>query len=329
MSLEAFKGIFWWEYCHRLLGRAIGSCSFVPLLYFAIRAKLNGALVWRLAVIFVLGGLQGALGWYMVKSGLVDDPRVSQYRLTAHSGLAFLIYAAMLWTALGLLSPDGRRSIHYGADVIVSAGTERADLSDGAVRRAGRGHPRGACVQHVSADERTRRSAEYFMLEPWCGELLQQHGGRAVRSRLIAWVLFVDDTAILARHARSATAATGAARVQSVADCARLADRVGNLDAAAGGPAAAGAAHQAGALILFTGRDLDRARAGKNLLRSRLTPRIGSIREPRRFRILQRFDLELRAELLPLAHLVSQRRRSQRIFAQPLRIELDVKCPAS
>src|SRR4029078_10522663 len=90
MSLEEFKGIFWWEYVHRLLGRAIGLVFFVPLLYFAIRAKLNRPLAGRLAVSFVLGALQGALGWYMVKSGLVDDPRVSQYRLTAHLGLAFL-----------------------------------------------------------------------------------------------------------------------------------------------------------------------------------------------------------------------------------------------
>jgi cytochrome c oxidase assembly protein subunit 15 len=60
-----------------------------------------------LAGIFILGGLQGAMGWYMVKSGLVDDPRVSQYRLTAHLSLAFLIFVAMMWVALGLLAERG------------------------------------------------------------------------------------------------------------------------------------------------------------------------------------------------------------------------------
>lgn len=103
MSLEAFKGIFWWEYIHRLIGRLVGLVFFIPLLWFALRRKIDEPLAWKLAGIFLLGGLQGAMGWYMVRSGLVDDPRVSHFRLTAHLGLAFLILAVMLWTALGLL----------------------------------------------------------------------------------------------------------------------------------------------------------------------------------------------------------------------------------
>jgi cytochrome c oxidase assembly protein subunit 15 len=103
MSVEAFKGIFWLEYFHRLLGRLIGVAFLLPLLWFALRGGIERRLVPRLIGIFVLGGLQGAMGWYMVKSGLVDDPRVSQYRLTAHLGLAFLIYMAMLWVALDIL----------------------------------------------------------------------------------------------------------------------------------------------------------------------------------------------------------------------------------
>lgn len=105
MTLAGFKGIFWWEYSHRLLGRIVGIVFLVPFLYFLARGAVRGALAWKLAGIFVLGGLQGALGWYMVKSGLVDDPRVSSLRLAAHLGLAFLIYAAMFWVALGLLTP--------------------------------------------------------------------------------------------------------------------------------------------------------------------------------------------------------------------------------
>jgi cytochrome c oxidase assembly protein subunit 15 len=103
MSLAAFKSIFWWEYFHRLLGRMIGFVFLLPLLWFWWRGRIDRALALRLTGIFVLGGLQGAMGWYMVKSGLVDDPRVSQYRLTAHLAIALAIYAAMLWTALGLL----------------------------------------------------------------------------------------------------------------------------------------------------------------------------------------------------------------------------------
>jgi heme a synthase len=103
MTLDAFKGIFWWEYFHRLLGRAIGAVFLLPLLWFIARRRIPPGLAPQLFGIFALGALQGAMGWYMVQSGLVDDPRVSHLRLTAHLGLAFVIFAAMLWAALSLL----------------------------------------------------------------------------------------------------------------------------------------------------------------------------------------------------------------------------------
>ncbi len=105
MDVEGFKAIFWWEYFHRLLGRLIGVAFFVPFAWFWLRGRLDRPLAAKLAGIFVLGGLQGAMGWYMVKSGLVDDPRVSQFRLTAHLGLALLIHAAMFWVAHQILRP--------------------------------------------------------------------------------------------------------------------------------------------------------------------------------------------------------------------------------
>ena len=103
MSLPEFKGIFYVEWAHRLLGRLIGVVFLVPFLYFLVRRRITRALVPKLVAMLVLGGLQGALGWYMVKSGLVDIPRVSPYRLTAHLALAVIIYAYIFWTALGLL----------------------------------------------------------------------------------------------------------------------------------------------------------------------------------------------------------------------------------
>jgi heme a synthase len=105
MSLAQFKGIFWWEYFHRLLGRAIGVVFLVPYAVFLWRRRIPAGYAGALLGIFALGALQGALGWYMVQSGLVDDPRVSQFRLTAHLGLAFAIFAAMLWVALSLVAP--------------------------------------------------------------------------------------------------------------------------------------------------------------------------------------------------------------------------------
>ncbi len=113
MTLAGFKGIFWWEYFHRLLGRVVGFAFLVPYLYFLLRGDVRGRLAWRLGGIFALGALQGAAGWFMVKSGLVDDPSVSPVRLALHLGLAFLIYASMLWVALGLLAP-GRSTAGRG-----------------------------------------------------------------------------------------------------------------------------------------------------------------------------------------------------------------------
>jgi heme a synthase len=102
MSLEAFKFIYWWEWGHRFLGRIIGLAFFLPFAYFAVTGALTGKTALRCAVLFVLGGLQGALGWYMVASGLVDRVDVSQYRLAAHLTLAAFIFVAILWVAIGL-----------------------------------------------------------------------------------------------------------------------------------------------------------------------------------------------------------------------------------
>lgn len=103
MGMHEFKTIFMYEYLHRLLGRLIGVLFALPMLYFAVRGRLRPGLTPKLVVLFFMGGLQGLLGWYMVKSGLVDNPRVSQYRLTSHLGVAVLIYAYMLWLAFDLL----------------------------------------------------------------------------------------------------------------------------------------------------------------------------------------------------------------------------------
>lgn len=108
MDLAGFKRIFYIEYAHRMLGRLIGVVFLVPLLVFALRRRIDGRLMAGLGAIFVLGALQGLMGWYMVKSGLVDRPHVSQYRLTAHLAFAFVIYGLIWWLALSQLFP-GRK----------------------------------------------------------------------------------------------------------------------------------------------------------------------------------------------------------------------------
>jgi cytochrome c oxidase assembly protein subunit 15 len=105
MNLDGFKSIFWFEFFHRLWGRLIGVVFFLPFMFFLIRGWVSKGLAPKLALMFVLGGLQGVMGWYMVKSGLVDRPDVSQYRLTAHFSLALIIIGTIEWVALGLLFP--------------------------------------------------------------------------------------------------------------------------------------------------------------------------------------------------------------------------------
>jgi cytochrome c oxidase assembly protein subunit 15 len=127
MSLGEFKVIFMYEYLHRVLGRLIGLLFLLPLLFFALRGVIRPGLMPRLALLFLLGGCQGLLGWYMVQSGLVDRPSVSQYRLTAHLGLAVALYAAIVWQVLRLWpgSPGRVSSVSPG---LFAAGAGLAGL---------------------------------------------------------------------------------------------------------------------------------------------------------------------------------------------------------
>jgi heme a synthase len=105
IGIAGFKHIFWLEYVHRLWGRLIGVAFFVPLLAFWLTGRIERRLRPRLLVLFLLGGLQGAVGWFMVASGFFPDTTaVSPYRLVIHLGLALLLYGAILWTGLSLLA---------------------------------------------------------------------------------------------------------------------------------------------------------------------------------------------------------------------------------
>ena len=109
MSLAQFKRIFGMEYAHRMVGRGVGIAFLVPFLVFLAMRAIPRGMVLRLVGVFVLGGAQGVLGWYMVKSGLIDEPRVSQYRLAAHLSLAVLIYVYLLHLALRMLATGGSK----------------------------------------------------------------------------------------------------------------------------------------------------------------------------------------------------------------------------
>ncbi|MGB0881688.1 MAG: COX15/CtaA family protein [Vicingaceae bacterium] len=108
-TLEEFKSIFFWEYLHRLIGRLIGMIFIIPFVYFLIKKKITGKLIGQCTIILGMGAFQGFLGWWMVKSGLIDNPDVSHYRLAVHLIAAFLTFAYTFWVALSLLYKDIER----------------------------------------------------------------------------------------------------------------------------------------------------------------------------------------------------------------------------
>ncbi len=115
MGMGDFKGIFFWEWFHRALGRVIGVVYALPLLWFAVRREIPQGYGLKFIGLLILGGCQGLMGWYMVKSGLVDEPYVSHYRLAAHLALAFLLFSLLLWCALSIRGTYGQGNVRLYA----------------------------------------------------------------------------------------------------------------------------------------------------------------------------------------------------------------------
>ncbi len=254
MTLREFKGIFWWEYFHRLLGRGIGVVFLLPYLWFLLRRRIPPGYAKPLAGIFVLGGLQGALGWFMVESGLVSDPRVSQFRLTAHLGLAFLIYAAMLWTGLSLIFtgradrdlPGVRRArrLAFGVAALVFVMV----LSGGFVAgiRAGFAYNTFPLMQGRWVPP------QVMLLSPWWKNFFWNMATVQFDHRMIAWLLAffipytwwrVHGSQAPLRARRGADVLVAGLAVQVSLGIATLVNVV---------PVPLAAMHQAGALVVFT-----------------------------------------------------------------------------
>jgi cytochrome c oxidase assembly protein subunit 15 len=253
MALDEFKGIFWWEYFHRLLGRLIGVAFLVPFLAFLATRRIPEGFGWKLAGIFALGGLQGALGWYMVKSGLVDDPRVSPFRLTAHLGLAILIFGAMLWVAMSLVFAPGpprddaaaRTARRWTAGVAVL--TFVMILTGGFVA----GIRAGFAYNTFPLMNGSVVPPEILMLEPWWKNFFWNMATVQFDHRLGAWLLAFAVPAAWwqVRRARLAGRATAGASLVVAMLAVQVALGIATLVHVVPLPLAA--AHQAGAVILF------------------------------------------------------------------------------
>ncbi len=254
MSLDEFKGIFWWEYIHRLMGRLIGVAFLLPFLWFLARRQIPAGYGVKLAGIFVLGGLQGAMGWYMVKSGLVDDPRVSQFRLTAHLGLAIVIFAAMFWVALSMLSPQRTNAVDQRARfvgrwaVFVVALVFVQILSGGFVA----GIRAGFAYNTFPLMNGHLVPPEILMIEPWWRNFFYNMATVQFNHRALAWLLAFTVPVLWWKVARS-TVAPSPARTAANVLLAMLVVQValGILTLVHVVPLPLAALHQAGAVLLL------------------------------------------------------------------------------
>lgn len=241
MTLDQYKTIYWWEYAHRLGGRLIGAAFFIPFLWFLLRRQLRGSLAWKLAGVFLLGGLQGALGWYMVASGLVDRISVSPYRLAAHFTLAVVIYAAILWVALDLVRP--RHDRIDGRALGVAALALLTMLSGAFVA----GHDAGMIYNTFPLMDGQLVPAGYLDHEPWWLNLFENPAAIQFNHRLLGVTTVV--MALLYWLAAHRDAGIHAHAVLLVA-LTQVALGIGTLLLEV--PIGLAALHQAGAVFLLT-----------------------------------------------------------------------------
>ena len=261
MTQAEFKRIFLFEYSHRVLGRAIGVVFAVPFLYFLLRRRISWRLAPRLGVMFVLGGLQGLLGWYMVQSGLVDRPDVSAYRLTAHLGLAVLIYGYIFWTALGLLAPQpqpqpqpqqasgdsGWRLGRIGAPVLTAL-VFLTLLSGGFVA----GNDAGLAYNSFPLMDGRFVPEDIFRLEPWWRNFFENLPLVQLDHRLLALLTVFATLALWLAGLRAPLGAGARQAFHVWVAMVMLQLGLGIATLLLFVPVPLGAAHQAGALLTFS-----------------------------------------------------------------------------
>ena len=249
MTVGDFKSIFWLEYIHRLLGRLIGAVLLLPWAWFLWRRALSRQLNWRLAAIFLAGGLQGAVGWLMVKSGLIDNPRVSHLRLTLHLGIALAIYSALLWAALDVwrAPANARRPASFWrwrlATLAFAALAFVTALSGGLVA----GIRAGYLYNTFPLMDGAFMPADAWAMQPWWLSAFENATTIQFDHRVLAYAVVACSLVVLARAPRAvrgvAWAVVAAVSLQVCLGIATLLLRV---------PVPLAAAHQLGAVLVLT-----------------------------------------------------------------------------
>ena len=253
MSLDEFKTIFWWEWGHRFIARMLGFAFFIPFVFFLVKRRVSKELFPKLVTMFVLGGAQGALGWFMVMSGLSERVDVSQYRLVAHLGLAFFIFAYMLWVAFDLLLPKVEKRA-TDLKPLVTASFWLCGLVYVQVLLGGfvAGLRAGLIYNDWPWMDGRFVPDGYFFMSPWYINLSENLAAVQFNHRIVAylltlaafWVFWVSRTASLSGHAAQARWILLLSVLLQVG--------LGIWTLMAVVPIWLGVVHQAGALVTFT-----------------------------------------------------------------------------
>jgi cytochrome c oxidase assembly protein subunit 15 len=251
MSLSEFKAIYWWEWSHRLLGRLLGAAFFIPFLWFAVRREISRRMAWRLGILFVLGGLQGFVGWWMVSSGLADRVYVAPERLMAHLGLAFALLGALVWTALDAWGGQARQTLPsaWGTRALWFAGLIYFQVLLGALVA---GNHAGLVYNDFPLFNGRAWPADYAGNGIWA-TLAHSQGAVQAHHRLVAYLAFFATLALAAGAWRSHKLAYGAkllAVILAGAVVLQVALGIATLMTAV--PLALGMIHQLMAAVVFS-----------------------------------------------------------------------------
>lgn len=250
MSLAEFKQIYYVEWTHRLLGRLIFIVYLVPLVYFGLRRRLSLSLALKLLGILALGALQAALGWFMVQSGLVDIPRVSPYRLTAHLALAVVMYGCLLWLALNLLA----HRVEHARPRLGRLGWCVTGLVFLMILAGGfvAGTHAGFAFNTFPLMNGRFLPPGLFAMDPWWVNIFENIAMVQFNHRLLAYVLLVTVLCywLYGRNVGLRQPVRGALHLLLAALVAQITLGVATLLCAV--PISLGSLHQAGALIVFS-----------------------------------------------------------------------------
>ncbi|MDN3665392.1 COX15/CtaA family protein [Algibacter miyuki] len=251
-NIEDFKSIYFWEWLHRVIGRSIGMVFIIPFLYFLIRKQLTKSTIKKCLILLSLGAFQGFLGWYMVKSGLVDMPDVSHYRLAAHLVTAFITFAATLWVALDLIYPNRKpankpmRNLIFGSYIVITIqiiyGAFIAGLKAGLMHNHWPLMSEGAFIHHT-----------VYVLDPFYKNLIENPSGIQFIHRILAYVVVFLIFAIWRKSKNFTLTVLQKQGVNALLILVLLQFTLGVFTLIYQVPLWLGVAHQVGAFFLLTG----------------------------------------------------------------------------